>query len=269
MDKQPFADRVKNEVDAFYRLWRERRWLAMIVLLVLLCISTFTFLGYLQRGSAIRDLKSENADLRRDLRSLEAENKGLRETVAPLIKQAAKEFPGEEIKISLKKLIERLEAESPLRRPISAATATVEVSIESEEEINTTYMGSGGYLAFGKGTKTLLATSSRQCTARQTGNREIIYRAVFTMDAADSAVGRPVSFLKESEYLQIEFKPIPANSKVLGGRVICIINSSLSFEFPIPAQTTRENKIFIRDIEEFRKMLAQRTSNNRDGADRK
>jgi hypothetical protein len=257
MSSKPFADRIRDEVDAFFRLWAERRWLAVVLVVALLGWSALSSIGWYQRGEEIGDLKSAKADLKRDMRLLEAENEGLRETVAPLLKQAAKEFPGEEINASLKKLLARLEAETPYHKPIAAVSTTVEVLIESQEQISTRYMDMGGYVAFGKGTEVLLATTGRECAAKQTGKGEVVYRGIFTMDAADSAMGRPVTFLNEAEYLQLNFKPMPPDSKVLAGNVICVINNSLRFEFVVPPQTTRDNMFFIRDLATFKATLGE------------
>jgi len=49
------------------------------------------------------------------MRQLESENKSLRETVAPLIARAAKNFLEKKINTSLKKILDRLERENPLK----------------------------------------------------------------------------------------------------------------------------------------------------------
>jgi len=106
------------------------------------------------------------------------------------------------------------------------------------------------YLAFVKGNKPLLITSSIGYTASQTGNNEVIYKAKLDMDAKDSAVGNPASSLKDAEYIQIEFGRMPLNSRILGGDAICTINNSIRLEFSIPPQTSVSNRVFIRDLSE-------------------
>lgn len=257
MEKEPIADRFIKEIGAFSRLWNEHLILAICLLLIAAIIVGYTIYNGIKSQGTIQELKSENADLRRDNRMLESEIKGLRETVAPLLKQAAKEFPGKEINSSLKKLIEKLEHENPIKKPISTATTTVEVTVESDEQINTTYGDRGGYFVICKGDEALLVTSATQCRARQTGNGEVIYRGIFNMDATDSAVGREICFLRDAEYMQIEFFPIKEHYKIITGRAIFIVNNSVRYEFLIPGQITEDKKIYIRDIQEFKKMLSE------------
>jgi len=45
------------------------------------------------------------------------------------------------------------------------------------------------------------------------------------MDVADRAVGKQVYSLKEAEYVQINFLPMPKESKILDGKAICTFNS--------------------------------------------
>jgi hypothetical protein len=245
---KPWADRLKEEIDAFFRLWRERRWYAVILLVCLLGVGVYFVAGWVHRGSKIENLTSENKELKRDIRQIESENKSLRETVAPLIARAAREFPGEEINTSLKKIIERLEKDNPLQKPISSATATIELTIKSDEQVDTHYMDSGGYIAFGKGSTALLKTGSHESWARQTGKGEVVYRSVFTMQADDVAVGRPIDFLKDADFLQVEFFQMPAASQVLSGKIIFVVNDSTRLEFLIPQQQSQAKKVFVRDL---------------------
>ena len=45
-----WADRISDEVDAFFRLWKKRRWLAIVLILVVLGFSVFTTIGWFKRG---------------------------------------------------------------------------------------------------------------------------------------------------------------------------------------------------------------------------
>ena len=147
-------------------------------------------------------------------------------------------------------LIERSEKVAPYRRPIQTASATVEVIIESEEDLNANYMDRGGYLAFGLDSQALLTMSSTQCRASQTGEGTVLYRGVFNMDVEDPAAGKPVSFLQEAEYAQIKFLPMPKESKVLGGKATCIFNSEVRIQIAIPPQETTEGRISVRGLKE-------------------
>jgi len=207
--------------------------------------------NWFKRGVKIQDLQAENRRLIDELNVIRTENKSLRETVAPLLKQAAEKFPGEEINVSLKKLIPLLQKKDPYEQSIRTASATVEVTIESNESLNTTFMGQGGYIAFCKRNEALIIMANTQCTAQQIGNGNVVYRGIFTLDAAHPANGKPLSFLKDSEYAQISFIPIPSNSKVLNGRAICIFNSQERIEFEIPSQQMMGEKIMVRDLRKY------------------
>jgi len=147
------------------------------------------------------------------------------------------------------------ETENALLKPIVIASATVEVKIMYDWDFNGRVANTKAYLAFVKGDKALLITSSIGYTADQTGNDEVIYKAKLDMDAKDSAVGNPVSFLKDAEYIQIEFGRMPSDSGVLEGDVICIINNSVRLEFSVPPQKLVNNRIFIRNLSESLQVL--------------
>jgi hypothetical protein len=144
---------------------------------------------------------------------------------------------------------ERLDYVAPYKQPIRTATATVEVTILSDKKVSTTYGTSGGYIAFCKGEEALLVMSSNQCMAWQTGKGKVIYRTVFNMDAVDSAVGKPIYYLKESEYAQINFRPMSKESKILEGKAICTFNNIVRIEITIPSQEIENGLIFASDLE--------------------
>lgn len=254
-EQKPYAERLKDEVDAFFALWRERRFLAIIFLLIVVGVSVYFLAAWIYRGRTIARLEkantnllSETRDLKRDIRQLESENKSLRDTVAPLIARAAKEFPGEEINTSLKKIVDRLENQNPLRQPIASATAKVILTVKSDDTVNMHYMSQGGYATFAQGKNALLKASSYESWGKQIGNGEVQYSGDFTMSADDSAVGKPIEFLKQAQYIQMEFTVMPGNSVVTGGKVIFVINGSIRLEFDIPKQPSDGQRVFIRDL---------------------
>jgi hypothetical protein len=59
-------------------------------------------------------------------------------------------------------LDKRLEAADPVLQPIRTATATVEVQVDSDQQINTTFIDRGGYFALGRGDKPLLMASGSE-----------------------------------------------------------------------------------------------------------
>ncbi len=147
------------------------------------------------------------------------------------------------------------ETENTLHKPILVASATVEVKITSDWDFNGRVTNTKAHLAFVKGDKPLLITSSIGYTASQTGNVEVVYKAKLDMDAKDSAVGNPASSLKDAEYIQIEFGRMSSDSYVLEGDAICIINNSVPLEFSIPPQKLVNNRIFIRNLSKSLRVL--------------
>ena len=98
---------------------------------------------------------------------------------------------------------------------IRTAAATVEVIIKSNENVNANYMDQGGYLAFARGQDALLVVSATSCLGKQLGGDKVIYRGVFNLDATSEATQKPVLFLKDAEYVQIGFKPMPEKKDIL------------------------------------------------------
>jgi hypothetical protein len=141
-----------------------------------------------------------------------------------------------------------VEQVAPYRQPIRSASATVEVFIRSDEPEDDFFMDSGGYLAFSKGSQQLLTTASAQCLVKQMGGGRLLFRGVFEMDATDPAVGRPVSALRQAEFAEVTFEPMPPNAHVLEGRAVVTINSAVRFELAIPEQDAKNGLLFVRDL---------------------
>ena len=76
----------------------------------------------------------------------------------------------------------------------------------------------------------------------------MLFRGVFDMDATDRAVGRPVSDLRQAEFVEIEFRQMPREAHVLGGRAVVTLNSAVRIEFDIPEQDIRDGRIFVRNL---------------------
>ncbi len=165
------------------------------------------------------------------------------------VQQIMKESPGGSQVVNINK------TENPIHKPIVRGIANVEVTIESDDDFDGVVINIGAYLAFVKDSKALLKTSSIGYRASQIGDSRVVYKGNFEMDGNDPAVGHAVSFLKETEYIQVEFGRMPSNSKVLGGHAICLVNDSIRFEFSIPAQKTQDRCIFIHNVEDTLKIL--------------
>ena len=142
----------------------------------------------------------------------------------------------------------RCDIVSPYKQPIRTATASVEISIKSDEKLKAIYADRGGYMIFGKGKESLLSTSSTQSSAKQTGKGELVYSGIFNMDANDPAVGKRIYSLKEAEYCQFRFEMIPDGSDVIGGKAVCTLNGYVRIEIDIPAQVVSGRLILARDI---------------------
>ena len=245
----PLASRIESEWASFVALWRKRRWLALIVVAGLICFgvwSMYAAFAQMQRADAL----AQQVDrLSASLREAERENRGLRETVAPLLARAAREFPGEEINQSLKKLLERLEAARAANQPLATASITVDVVIRSKQQENSHFMDQGGYAALASGRDTLVVAWSTDSYGQTVAADEVRYRSVFQMPADDRMVGRPLSALSAGQYLQIELAAMPENQVILRGKAIVVLNGNLRLEFDVPAQKTKGRQILIPDVQ--------------------
>jgi len=157
---------------------------------------------------------------------------------------------------------DQVEKLMPYRQPINVATVTVELIVESEEEINTHFMDRGGYLFLVKGQEALLKMSSQDSWGKQLGNGRVRYKGIFNMDAKDTGAGKPVNYLASAEFAQIFFHQIPMDKQILEGKAICTVNNTIRFEIDIPAQMPTKlqgegnegrvdnNLIFARDLKQ-------------------
>lgn len=142
----------------------------------------------------------------------------------------------------------RVEAVAPFRQAVRTVSSTVELVVESPEQINTNYMDRGGLLAFSCGTTPLLITAATESTARQLGGNRVLWRGVFQMDAGDGAVGQPVSRLREAEFVHIEFVNMAKDAHILEGRAIVTVNSAVRLEVPVPEQRAQDGRVVVRDL---------------------
>jgi|GEM_PF-2882732 len=192
--------------------------------------------------------KTEIDTLKQNLSKKDFEIQRLETQLAPFKTIALDKYTGSEQE-RLQKLAERIEGlENPLKKIIASATANVEVTIESDEEVSTRYMNEGGFLSFVKNRQSLLLTSDTQSNAKQSGKGEVVYKGVFYMQADHSAVGEPIEMLQKSDIIQMMFRKIPENSQVLGGKAAIIINGDTRFKFEILPQQMRGNNIIIQDV---------------------
>lgn len=152
---------------------------------------------------------------------------------------------GRQLAVSEQNLIELLDSS------IVSVIANVEVIIKSNKKVNTKHLNRGGYLAFGRGSTSLLVASASQSFEKQIGDGRVTFSGKFEMGSSDDAVDKPIRTLRKSEYAQISFLNIPVESEVLGGKVVVVINGSFRFEFGIPYQQMKSEKIMVLDVGKF------------------
>lgn len=247
-DSPTFADRIEREFEAFFRLWRTKRGLAFLLVIGVIAFCVYSIIGLHGQHQRISQLETDKTNLTNTNNTLRTENNGLRETVAPLLRQAAKEFPGEEINVSLKRLLEKFDALIPSRQSIKTGSATVEVRIKSSDQVNSHFMDRGGYIALGSNGKAFLIMGAGDCFGRQLGDGSVRYRGVFALDAAARAIGQSLAMLKEADAAEVRFFPMPEKSIVLDGKAICTFNSAVRIEFAIPAQTMGADFVVIPSV---------------------
>ena len=67
----------------------------------------------------------------------------------------------------------------PYRQPINSASATVELIVASDEQIDAHYMDRGGYLILAKDQEKLFEVYSDDSWAKQMGKGRVLYRGIF------------------------------------------------------------------------------------------
>lgn len=137
---------------------------------------------------------------------------------------------------------------NPYLQFIRTGTASVEVVIKSNEEVNSHFIDRGGYIAFCKGNNALVVLAADSCYGNRIGNGEVRYRGVFELDATSEATTKSIFYLKDSEYIQIGFLPMLEEVEVLRGKAICTFNNTVRVEFDVPAQKAKRDQIINRNI---------------------
>jgi hypothetical protein len=254
----PLAKKLDAEFSSFASLWRKRPWLAIILVVGVLLVGAWQVYSVRQKEERIAALEAENTSVSTRLRESDRENRGLRETVAPLLARAAREFPGEEINASLKKLLERLEADRVGNRALASATITAEVSIQSEQEFGNHFIDQGGYAGLCVGQEAVLIAESGDSYGNTIAPKVARFRSVFTMPADYKQVGQPLGTLAGAEYMQLEFTAMPENQSILGGKAVIVLNGSVRMEFTIPPQKAVGRRIFIRGVKAAIKALLEK-----------
>ena len=140
---------------------------------------------------------------------------------------------------------------------IRTSTATVDITVQSEQDKSRTVLGEGGgYLAFCKGSNALLVNIQSNYDVTQSGESEFVYSGVFNMDVSSETTKETVKYLEQTEYIQIRYSDMPDNTQVLNGKAIVTINNSVRFEFDVPPQPmnsnlTSSNFIIIPNVKQY------------------
>jgi hypothetical protein len=139
---------------------------------------------------------------------------------------------------------------SPYLMPIRSGAVKVFITIEADEVPMGKFMGMDNmvYFAFVKDDKALMVLTTKNFNSYKSGDKTITYEASLSLDLADESIGKPLTFLTNSEYIQIHFSIIPDNSFVLDGKAILIINNNVQLDILVPHQKMDKKDVFIRNI---------------------
>lgn len=141
----------------------------------------------------------------------------------------------------------RMEAVAPYRQTVKTATAEVEITVESDSKINTEFLDKGATADLSKDGEILLRMSGVSSSVRQSGNGQVIYRAQVVMNPTDPGLGKPVQALKSTDTFRVFFQKMPAESKVLSGKISILVNGEVPVEVNVPPQQVSDGLILVRD----------------------
>lgn len=159
-----------------------------------------------------------------------------------------------ERKSEIEDIKKKTEFVDPYTQPIQTASATVfviaksNVIFKSDEAPYTWHRDEGVYLAFVKGVNEMILLSAQECRSSFISSDRVKYEGVLSLDANHSSIGKKLTFLKEAEYLRIQFLPIVKDYDVIEGKVVCVFNGNARIEFNIPMQSSKDKLIFVRNI---------------------
>jgi hypothetical protein len=142
----------------------------------------------------------------------------------------------------------RMEATAPYRQSVKTATAAVEIAVESDSKISTEFLDKGATADLSKDGEILLRMSSVSSSATQSGSGQVVYRAELVMNPADPGLGKSVQALKTTDTFRVFFQKMPAESKILTGRISILINGEVPIEVSVPPQQISDGLIAVRDV---------------------
>ena len=230
-------------------------WRTILIAIVIVASSAYSVGARKDAGTKDR-LSEDNRLLNHENQLLTQRNTDLQTQIAPILALALKEFPGEEINTSLKKIGARLELQDPLLQPLAGATATALVAVKSAEKLNAHFMDLGGAVALCRGPEPLIVVSSGESSGATVAEGTVMYRGSFNESNRGIAIGKPIAELQSAEYIEIILAAIPDNSEILDGEVEIILNGAQRFEFKVPKQTANGKMVFIRDLASMKLKLS-------------
>lgn len=148
-----------------------------------------------------------------------------------------------------------IEAAKPAAQLVGSGSAVIELLVNSGDPGSMHEAGSGAYVAFGKGSSSLMQFSSSESFAQQTGNNQVLWRASLSLDPTDSSVGRPLGSLRDADYVQLGFGLLKSGAQVASGKVIITINGVHRFSLPVGAQVVDQDRLFVRELDGWRAWL--------------
>jgi hypothetical protein len=119
-------------------------------------------------------------------------------------------------------------------------------------------MDQGAWIAFARGSESLLSMTVGDSYAQTRSEGKVTtFAALFNTPPNGSLMGKPINKIGEAEYLQVEFlgADMPANAKIVGGKITFTINGNQGFEFEVPEQISDGKKVFVRDLSSLKSKL--------------
>jgi len=250
---RPRAEWFRTELKAYLKLWRTDRFAALLFTFFLVAPTLVTGIGWLFSHSSNAKLVEENRRLDSDLRMIQKDHEDMNRIVAPLIRQAAKEFPGEEINQSLKRIIERLDADRPALKPLASFTVTFDITAKTPDTVSSTYTFAGHFILLGRNGPVLSIYGEHQWEVVVAEPQRLShFSATLKMADTEPANGKSIHSLAAAESVEIVTTGIAPGSQIVTGKAIITMNSSIRIELPIPAQTMVGKIISIRDLTLFK-----------------
>ncbi len=180
----------------------------------------------------------------------EKAEKEMKNTIGMVNKQL--KASNEHVSKTEKELIEKINLLDPLKQPIYAVSATVEAMTPSTGRRNIHLEDEGAYLLLvDKKDEILVSLSAGDShLISQDNNKYLLYWSMLRLPETSPLIGKPVSFLKQTEYLAIRFNHMNDNERVIGGRVVVIINNAIQLNFKISEQniTDKLKLIVVQDL---------------------